>query len=157
MRIEVVRGAPDRLAQRAAVWVAERLWAAVAERGEAHLAVSGGATPAAMFADLARVPVPWTAVHVWQVDERVAPSGHPDRNAVDLQRALLDDVQPKMVHVMDVTAADLDAAAAVYGAELRDACGGVLDLVHLGLGGDGHRRAGLRATRWSTSTTPTSH
>ncbi|HKA02932.1 MAG TPA: 6-phosphogluconolactonase, partial [Acidimicrobiales bacterium] len=88
MRVEVVPGEPAELAERAAVWVADRMWSAVAERGVAHIAVSGGTTPTAMFSVLAALPVPWTAVHIWQVDERVAPDGDPSRNLVDLQAAL---------------------------------------------------------------------
>lgn len=140
MRIEVIAGGPSVLGARAAVWVADRLWTAVAERAEAHVAVSGGSTPAAMFTALAALPLPWEAVHVWQVDERVAPDGHPDRNANDLLAHL---VQPagipgEQVHLMPVTASDLDTAAEGYAAALAAACGGVLDVAHLGIGDDGH-------------------
>lgn len=136
MRIEVLE--PEALAARAAVWLADQLWTAVAERGVAHLAVSGGRTPAAMFATLAGLPVPWPAVHVWQVDERVAPDGDPARNLVELKAALLDHVTPGGVHLLDVAAPDLAAAADHYAAELTEACRGLLDVVHLGLGDDGH-------------------
>jgi 6-phosphogluconolactonase len=144
VRVEVIAGGPSVLGARAAVWVADRLWTAVADRTEAHLAVSGGSTPVAMFTALAALPAPWEAVHVWQVDERVAPDGHPDRNANDLLEHL---VQPtgipdERVHLMPVAscegAVDLDAAAERYAAELREACDGVLDVVHLGIGDDGH-------------------
>jgi 6-phosphogluconolactonase len=137
MRVEVVAGGPAPLAERAAVWVAERIWSAVVDRGVAHVAVSGGGTPTAMFAALATLPVLWPDVHIWQVDERVAPDGDPDRNLVDLQAALLSKV-PATPHVYDVTAPDLDTAVAAYARELRDACDGVLDVVHLGMGDDGH-------------------
>jgi 6-phosphogluconolactonase len=136
MRAEVV--SPDALAGRAAVWLADEIWTAVAERGVAHLAVSGGRTPAAMFAVLASLPVPWERVHVWQVDERVAPDGHPDRNANDLHTALIDRVPLAGVHLLDVTASSLDLAASRYAADLAAECNGVLDVVHLGLGDDGH-------------------
>jgi 6-phosphogluconolactonase len=136
MRVEVL--AAEALAGRAAVWLADAIWTAVGERGVAHLAVSGGRTPAATFAVLAALPVPWERVHVWQVDERVAPDGHPDRNANDLHAALLDRVRPAGVHLLDVTAASLDLAASRYAADLAAACRGMLDVVHLGLGDDGH-------------------
>lgn len=140
MRLEVISGGAAQLGARAAVWVADRLWTAVAERAVAHLAVSGGSSPAPMFSALAALPLPWAAVHVWQVDERVAPDGHPDRNANDLLGLL---VRPAglpdaNVHLMPVTDADLDAAAARYAADLAAACDGVLDVVHLGIGDDGH-------------------
>jgi 6-phosphogluconolactonase len=116
---------------RAAIWVADRLWTAVAERGEGHLAVSGGATPLAMFAALAALPLPWPQVHVWQVDERVAPDGDQDRNAAQLDA--LRDVGA-VIHSMDVTNPSLPAAAASYAAALPDR----FDVIHLGLGDDGH-------------------
>jgi 6-phosphogluconolactonase len=137
VRIEVVDGPPSLLADRAAVWLADRIWSAVADRGVAHVAVSGGTTPKAMFEVLSGLPVPWRSVHVWQVDERVAPDGDPARNLNDLRAGLLDKV-PVTAHLFAVTDPDLDAAAARYAADLDDACGGVLDVVHLGLGGDGH-------------------
>jgi 6-phosphogluconolactonase len=137
VRIETVPGGPGPLARRAAVWVADQLWTAIADRDVAHLAVSGGTTPKAMFEALATLPVPWDQVHVWQVDERVAPDGDPARNLNDLDAALLSKV-PATPHLFAVTDPDLAAAAAAYAAELHAACDGVLDVVHLGLGDDGH-------------------
>ena len=91
-----------------------------------------------MFAELARLDLPWPQVHVFQVDERVAPDGDPDRNLNDLRANLLDLV-PVVAHLMDVTAADLTGACRSYADELSDVTGdGVLDVVHLGLGDDGH-------------------
>lgn len=130
------------LANRTADLVAERLHKAVAARGRATLAVSGGNTPRAFFAELAGRAVPWEAVHVLQVDERVAPAGHPDRNLTGLRAALLDRVAipPGNVHAMPVEDYDLAGAAARYADELRALAGpdGGLDVVHLGLGDDGH-------------------
>lgn len=140
--VEVVAD-PAQLAARAADAVADRLAAAVADRGRATLAVSGGGTPLAFFAELAERKLAWEAVHVFQVDERVAPAGHGDRNLTGLRAHLLDRVPipPGNVHPMPVEADDLDAAAAAYAAELRSVVGGAagrLDVVHLGLGDDGH-------------------
>jgi len=130
------------LAARAADLVAERLTTAIAARGRAALAVSGGSTPAAFLAELARRAVPWEAVHVFQVDERVAPPGHADRNLTGLRAALLDRVPipPGNVHALPVEEPDIQAAAAAYGDEIRVVAGpgGGLDVVHLGLGDDGH-------------------
>lgn len=133
MHVEVI--SPEQLPARAALWVADRLWSAWAERGVAHLAVSGGSTPAAMFASLADLELPWRDVHVWQVDERVAPDGHADRNASQL--GPLADAGATL-HLMDVTAADLEGAAVAYAGDLHVRCKGLLDVVHLGLGPDGH-------------------
>jgi 6-phosphogluconolactonase len=133
---------PEALAARAADLVAGRLAGAVADRAVATLAVSGGGTPLPFFAELAERKLPWDAVHVFQVDERVAPAGHGDRNLTALRAALLDRVPipPGNVHPMPVEADDLEAAAAAYADELRSLTApvGGLDVVHLGLGDDGH-------------------
>ena len=127
----------DALSRAVADAVAAGIEAAVAERGRAVIAFSGGATPAPMLRDLANRDLPWDEVTVFQVDERVAPDGHDDRNATMLQRELLDHVTA-IAYLMPVTQSDLDAAAAAYAQLLADVCGGVLDVVHLGLGPDGH-------------------
>jgi 6-phosphogluconolactonase len=132
VRVETI--ASEALPGRAAVWIADRIWSAVAARGVAHLAVSGGNTPVAMLRALDELPLPWDQLHIWQVDERVAPDGDADRNATDLVAAL----PGRSLHLMPVTSPDLVAAAAEYGSELAAACGRVLDIVHLGLGDDAH-------------------
>lgn len=138
--VEVAEG-PEALASLAASRVASLAEAALGERGRAVLALSGGSTPGGMLAALARCGLAWGRVHIFQVDERVAPDGHPDRNASALQANLLERVSiPEAnVHLMPVTAPDLAAAARAYAADLAEATGdGVLDVVHLGLGDDGH-------------------
>jgi 6-phosphogluconolactonase/glucosamine-6-phosphate isomerase/deaminase len=112
----------------AATSIARRLRQAHRRRGAATLALSGGSTAPAMIEALLAERVPWDAVTVWQVDERVAPDGHPDRNAAQL------DGLPCTVRLMPVTAADLRAAAARYARALP----GRFDIVHLGIGDDGH-------------------
>lgn len=132
----------DSVAREAAVVIAGDARAAVAARGRFVMAVSGGRTPWIMLRELAREDVPWSGVHVLQVDERVAPTGDPDRNLSHLRESLLANVPlpPDQVHAMPVELADLDAAVAQYAATLREVAGSrpVLDLVHLGLGPDGH-------------------
>jgi 6-phosphogluconolactonase len=133
---------PAALAARCADAVAEQLAKAAAAQGTATLAVSGGSSPLGFFAELAGRSVPWPSVHVFQVDERVAPPGHADRNLTGLQAALLDRVPipPANVHPMPVEEPDIEAAAAAYADDLRATTGGAgrLDVVHLGLGDDGH-------------------
>jgi 6-phosphogluconolactonase len=115
----------------AAEMIARRLRDAVRRRGSATIAFSGGSTTPPMLAVLATLDVPWPAVEVFQVDERVAPDGDPDRNAGQL--AVLA-VERRRLHLMPVTATDLDAAAARYTANLPER----FDIVHLGMGDDGH-------------------
>jgi 6-phosphogluconolactonase len=105
----------------------------VAERGSFSLALSGGHSPWPMYEALGDEDVPWEAVRVLQVDERVAPPGHPDRNLTELERRLPPAAALRL-EPMPVEEDDLEAAAASYGASLPD----VLDLAHLGLGPDGH-------------------
>ena len=120
------------VAAKAAAYVAAQAREAVAARGRFTFAVSGGHTPWAMFAELAGQDVPWADVELFQVDERVAPEGDPDRNLTHLRESIGD--APARVHPMPVNDADLDVAAAAYATVLPQR----FDLVHLGLGPDGH-------------------
>ena len=132
---------PQSLGTMAAEQVAARAEEAIRDRGRFTLAVSGGSTPGAMFAALAERPLPWTEVHLFQVDERVAPDGDPDRNLTDLSGLLVERVpiRKENVHPMPVTVSDLEVGARAYAAELAGVTGdGVLDLIHLGVGDDGH-------------------
>ena len=132
----------DSVAQAGARFVAGEARRAIDARGRFVMAVSGGQTPWAMLRALAREPVPWEAVHVAQVDERVAPAGDPKRNLTHLRESLLvhAPLRPEHLYAMPVESADLEAVAAQYGLTLRDIAGlpPVLDLIHLGLGADGH-------------------
>jgi 6-phosphogluconolactonase len=141
MKIDVFAD-PDAVAHQAAGIIAAEARDAVAARGRFIFAVSGGRTPWLMLRELAGEDVPWKDVHLVQVDERVAPAGHPDRNLTHLQESLLTQVplRPEQIHAMPVEAPDLQAGAASYARSLLELGGSppVLDLVHLGLGPDGH-------------------
>lgn len=173
MKMEILDDA-DRVAQRAAQLISEAARAAVAARGRFVLAVSGGRTPWLMLRCLAEQELPWDGIYVVQVDERVAPAGHPDRNLTRLRESLAGrrgrptrppagpptgpaaglrpepspelrarprpEPRPERILAMPVEEADLTAAAGRYALELERIAGSppVLDLVHLGLGADGH-------------------
>ena len=132
----------EAVARRAAEIIAGEARAAVAARGAFLLATSGGTTPWRMLRLLAELDVPWPFLQLFQVDERVAPAGDADRNLTHLEESLLARVPlpPGQFHAMPVEEADLERAAARYATTLRDIAGEppVLDLVHLGLGDDGH-------------------
>ena len=141
MKIEVYPD-EDVVARKATAVIAAAARAAVKSRGRFIMAVSGGRTPWSMLRALAADELPWQQVHVVQVDERVAPAADPDRNLAHLRASLLDHapLPPDHIHAMPVEAADLDRAAEQYALTLREVAGSppVLDLVHLGLGPDGH-------------------
>jgi 6-phosphogluconolactonase len=141
LKIEVLADA-ESVARRAAALIAADARSATALRGRFVMAVSGGHTPWIMLRALASETVPWQAVHIVQVDERVAPAGDPDRNLTHLQASLLNAVplRPQQIHAMLVESSDLEAAAKQYAQTLNEIAGSpaVLDLVHLGLGPDGH-------------------
>ena len=130
------------VAEAAARHIAAAARSAVAVRGRFVFAVSGGRTPWVMLERLAQLDMPWPAVQLLQVDERVAPEGDADRNLTHLRTSLLDKVPitPGQVHPMPVELQDLEAAAREYAATLQTVAGRppVIDLVHLGLGADGH-------------------
>ena len=129
-------------AQAAAIFVAAAAREAIAARGRFVMAVSGGHTPWLMLKALAHEDVPWEEVHVVQVDERVAPAGDPERNLTHLLETLreIDGLSSDHIHAMPVEAPDLELAGAQYATVVNQIAGSpaILDLVHLGLGADGH-------------------
>lgn len=129
-------------AQAAAKAIAAEAQASVIARGRFVLAVSGGRTPWIMLRALADEQLPWQRIHIVQVDERVAPAEHPDRNLTHLRESLLEHspIPSDHIHAMPVEASNLDAAASEYASLLSEIAGSPpkLDLVHLGLGPDGH-------------------
>ena len=141
MKLEVFEDA-EAVARAAATTVAADARAAVAARGRFVMAVSGGKTPWIMLRALAGEDVPWKDVHVFQVDERIAPAGDPDRNLTHLRASLLEHapLPPQQIYAMAVESPDLEAAAKQYARTLEQVAGSppVLDLAHLGMGPDGH-------------------
>jgi 6-phosphogluconolactonase len=130
--IEVLEDA-EAIAGRAAELIAHWAREAIAARGRFTMAVSGGRTPWDMFRRLADHDIDWAAVEIYQVDERIAPAGDPDRNLTNLEESLPEAARSSL-RPMPVEEPDPEAAAAAYAEALPER----FDLVHLGLGDDGH-------------------
>src|SRR5216117_2970923 len=141
MKLEVFEDA-ESVARAAAATIAADARAAITARSRFALAVSGGHTPWIMLRALAREDVPWAGVHVCQVDERVAPEGHPDRNLTHLRESLLEHAPLRLeqIHAVSIEMAGIRSARTRYSLTHREIAGSptVLDLVHLGLGPEGH-------------------
>jgi 6-phosphogluconolactonase len=141
MKINVL-GDAKAVAAEAAKFIAAEARMAVTVRGQFVFAISGGHTPWQMLRALATEEVPWKNVHIVQVDERVAPAGHAERNLTHLCESLLEQapLRPEQIYALPVEEKDLEAAAASYARTLQEIAGTppVLDLAHLGLGPDGH-------------------
>jgi 6-phosphogluconolactonase len=141
MRIKLFADA-ESVAEEGARRIAARARTAIALRGRFIAAISGGHTPWLMLRKLAGQDVPWTGLHLVQVDERVAPAESDERNFAHIRESLLNHVplRPEQVHAMPVEFPGLEAGAMKYAGELARIAGlpAVIDLVHLGLGPDGH-------------------
>ena len=140
MKIEILPDAAA-AASAAAVYVATEWHAAHGARHPFVAGLSGGSTPWLMLRALANEHVAWDTIQIVQVDERIAPAGNSDRNLTHLQETLKQTLlRPEQIHAMPVESGDLQAAAKEYERTLSGLAGSppVLDLVHLGLGPDGH-------------------
>lgn len=135
MGVELEVVADERAAaRRGAELIAEEGKAAAAERGTFAMAMSGGRTPWAMLATLGDVAeMPWEKTELFQVDERIASPGSEERNLTHMVLGLSIEHQSAL-RPMPVTQRDLEAAAREYESQLPE----TFDLVHLGLGPDGH-------------------
>lgn len=134
--VEVVE--PDRWAARAADITAAELNSALRDRSRATLAVSGGRSPKQYFAELSRREVPWDRITILQVDERVVPEGSPERNLTD-QIASFGDLEARWLP-LPVSAHEDPKALRAFVEDLCEDAGKppVIDVIHLGLGDDGH-------------------
>lgn len=131
----------DKVAREAARLIAELIRENIAKKGFFTFAVSGGRTPWEMIKVLAKEQLPWEKVYLFQVDERIAPDGHPDRNLTQLFSAIQGSKLVTRLNIfpMPVTAENLDMACEEYAQHLEQITKtGRLDLIHLGMGSDGH-------------------
>jgi 6-phosphogluconolactonase len=135
----------ETVARRAASGIARHLESARAERGVAHLALSGGGTPTRAYELLAGEPVDWSGVEVWFADERCVPPDDPESNYRLASETLLGPaaIGPQRVHRMEgelgpEEAAQRYALGLADGVSVRDGELPVLDLIVLGIGPDAH-------------------
>ncbi|MDG2053150.1 MAG: 6-phosphogluconolactonase [Phycisphaerales bacterium] len=137
-----ILASPEAAAAAAASFIANAARQAIKERDCFAFAVSGGHSPWIMLRELGEEKLEWSKIHVFQVDERIAPKGDDDRNLTHLKESLLATapIDPQNIYAMPVDHEDVNKAAAEYGQTLASVCGSPvkLDLVHLGLGPDGH-------------------
>jgi len=141
MKVEILADAAA-VAKRGAVYIASEARRVLSIQERFTVALSGGSTPWLMIQDLAEQDLPWEKIHVLQVDERVVPEGHPDRNLTHILEKLASRSQlpQNHLHAMPVGEENLDHAAGAYARTLEEVTGSppAIDLVHLGLGVDGH-------------------
>ena len=146
----LVELAPETAAHRAAQWVADIIAQRVNESGQCYIALCGGTTPAELYRRLAAAPlaeeIPWSHVHIFFGDERDVPQDHVENNYRLVSKTLLDHVPVPLeqVHPMPADCRDLADGARQYEDLIRrllPAGSGdlpVFDLIHLGLGQEGH-------------------
>jgi 6-phosphogluconolactonase len=135
----------DHVAREASARIARVLRDAIGLFGQATIALSGGNTPRAAYALLAKESLDWAKVEVFWVDERAVSPTDERSNYRWAKAALLDSapVLPARVHRMPADSADLDGAARAYEALIRAKVAQVgplpgFDVVVLGIGDDGH-------------------
>ena len=139
--MEINRLGNDAVALGAANYIAKDIKEKLPAQQIYSIAFSGGGTPQEMLDHLSKTDIPWEKVHIFQVDERVAPDGSNERNATQLTNHLVArvNIPEENIHLMPVEQTDLSAASVNYAASIHRVTNGQpLDLVHLGLGNDGH-------------------
>jgi 6-phosphogluconolactonase len=129
------------VAARTADYLEQEIRDALTHQKSFSLAISGGRTPWEMLKILSKADLPWQRINLFQVDERVAPDGHPDRNLTQLFQAISGTAMVTQLRIfpMPVLAEDLEEGCRDYIKVLDEVTEGKgLDIIHLGLGIDGH-------------------
>ncbi|RIW15711.1 6-phosphogluconolactonase [Algoriphagus lacus] len=140
MELKILQSA-DEVARQAALFIADLIKENVAKKGFFTLAISGGRTPWEMIKILAQENLPWEKVYLFQVDERIAPEGNPERNLTQLFTTIQGTRLMTRLNIfpMRVIAENLEEACEEYASHIQEVTrNGKLDLIHLGLGSDGH-------------------
>jgi 6-phosphogluconolactonase len=140
MKTEIFSNSEE-VAKRAAEFLEEKIRETINTKGSFSMAISGGRTPWEMLKFLSKAHLRWNKINIFQVDEREAPDGHPDRNLSQLFKAIQDSGVETKVNIfpMPVTAENLEEACEDYSKIIYEVTGdGILDLIHLGMGSDGH-------------------
>ena len=140
MKTEIFPSA-DQVAQGAAAYIEQLIRETLVRKKSFSMAISGGRTPWEMLKILSKASLPWMRVNLFQVDERVAPDGHADRNLTQLFQVIEGSplVNRLRIFPMPVMVEDLDAASEDYAKLIHEITEGEgLDLIHLGMGSDGH-------------------
>ncbi len=140
MEIRTFQSAEE-VAKEAANYIADRIRENIARKGYFTFAISGGRTPWMMIKELAQYDLPWEKVFLFQVDERVAPDAHVDRNLNQLFKAIEGSKLLLRLNIfpMRVNAENLDEACEEYESHIKRMTeNGKFDLIHLGIGSDGH-------------------
>lgn len=135
--MSTIRRFPDAraAAEACGAWILQMLSDAVAQRGSATLAISGGTSPKIMFEYFARASFDWSKVHIFWVDERCVPSDDAQSNFKLAHDSWLKDVPPAQVHRVQ-TELDPEIAAQQYAEEIRPFL--PFDVIHRGMGADAH-------------------
>jgi len=140
MRVEVC-STPQEAATRAAELIAECLREAIARSGNGTVALSGGRTPSTMLQELASAPLDWSRIHIFQVDERLVDDGDERSNMKTIRSAFeRPSLAIEQMHHMQIHGDSPQAGADRYTSQIRLVAGNppTFDVVHLGLGEDGH-------------------
>jgi 6-phosphogluconolactonase len=145
MSIHQVSPDPQTAANSCAEYIFGRLDTAIAARGEASLAVSGGSTPKLLFQKMASTPFTWDRVHLFFVDERCVP---PTDSASNYKLANENLIVPAKIRAANVHLIEGEMAppnaAERYASEIRQFFGlsdgrmPQFDIVHRGMGPDAH-------------------
>lgn len=131
----------EEVAEQAAIHIAQSARKAIFDHGRFTMAISGGRTPWQMLKRLTKEKLSWEKIFIFQVDERIAPDSHPDRNLTQLFKTLEGSGLITRINIfhMHVTAEHLEEACEEYAKTIKEITEtGQLDLIHLGMGTDGH-------------------